>query len=53
MSPVYNYARYQVLALAEIEDPRTVMGQNRLREGASHMRRQQTRTVLIVYTNRE
>jgi muconolactone delta-isomerase len=26
MSPVYNYASYQVLALAEMEDPRTVMG---------------------------
>ena len=26
MSPVYNYATYQVLALAEMEDPRTVMG---------------------------
>jgi muconolactone delta-isomerase len=26
MSPVYNYATYQVLALAEMEDPRTVIG---------------------------
>ena len=26
VSPVYNYASYQVLALAEMEDPRTVMG---------------------------
>lgn len=26
MSPVYNYASYQVLALAEMEDPRTVLG---------------------------
>lgn len=25
MSPVYNYARYQVLALAEMVDPRTVV----------------------------
>ena len=26
MSPVYNYATYQVLALAEMEDPGTVIG---------------------------
>jgi muconolactone D-isomerase len=26
MSPVFNYATYQVLALAEMEDPRTVIG---------------------------
>ena len=26
MSQVYNYASYQVLALAEMEDPKTVMG---------------------------
>ena len=26
MSPVYNYATYQVLALAEMEDSRTVTG---------------------------
>jgi muconolactone delta-isomerase len=26
MSPVYNYATYKVLALAEMEDPRTVIG---------------------------
>ena len=26
MSPVYNFASYQVLALAEMEDPRTVVG---------------------------
>jgi muconolactone delta-isomerase len=26
MSPLYNYANYQVLALAEMEDPRTVIG---------------------------
>jgi muconolactone delta-isomerase len=25
MSPVYNFARYQVLALAEMTDPRTVV----------------------------
>jgi len=28
MSPVYNYATYQVLALAEMEDPKTIMGTN-------------------------
>ena len=26
MSPVYNYATYEVMALAEMEDPRTVTG---------------------------
>jgi muconolactone D-isomerase len=26
MSPVYNFATYEVLALAEMEDPRTVVG---------------------------
>ena len=26
MSPLYNFATYQVLALAEMEDPRTVVG---------------------------
>ena len=26
MSPVYNYATYQVLALAEMEDPTTITG---------------------------
>lgn len=26
MSPVYNYATYQVLALAEMNDPQTVTG---------------------------
>jgi muconolactone delta-isomerase len=26
MSPVYNYASYQVLALAEMEDPKSVIG---------------------------
>jgi len=26
MSPVYNYAKYKVLALAEMEDPATITG---------------------------
>jgi muconolactone delta-isomerase len=29
MSPVYNYATYQVLPLAEMVDPATVIGQKR------------------------
>lgn len=28
MSPVYNFAKYQVLPLAEMEDPATVLGKS-------------------------
>ena len=28
MSPVYNYATYQVLPLAEMDDPATITGKN-------------------------